>query len=55
MLDSGEVRALEVKKGDCVLFSSYAGTEVKVSGSEYLILNESEILAVIENGKKKKK
>jgi chaperonin GroES len=37
-----------VKKGDVVLFTSYAGTEVKIDGKEYLIMNESDIMAVIE-------
>ncbi|MHC4605697.1 MAG: co-chaperone GroES [Planctomycetota bacterium] len=53
VLDNGEVRALEVKKGDRVLFGAYAGSEVKIENKELLILSESEILAVIE-GKKKK-
>ena len=48
VLDNGEVKPLEVKKGDKVLFSAYAGNDVKVNNNEYLILNESEILAVIE-------
>jgi chaperonin GroES len=52
VLDNGEVKKLEVKKGDRVLFGGYAGSEVKIDGREYLILSESEILAVIENGKK---
>ncbi|HLY73853.1 MAG TPA: co-chaperone GroES [Planctomycetota bacterium] len=47
ILESGEVKALEVKKGDKVLFGGYAGSEVKVDGKDYLIVNESEILAVI--------
>jgi chaperonin GroES len=47
VLDNGDVKALEVKKGDKVLFGGYAGSEVKVNGKEYLIVNESEILAVI--------
>jgi chaperonin GroES len=47
VLESGEVKALEVKKGDKVLFGGYAGSEVKVDGKELLILSESEILAVI--------
>jgi chaperonin GroES len=38
-----------VKKGDTVLFTSYAGTEVKIDGKEYLIMSESDIMAVIEN------
>ena len=45
--DSGEVAAMNVKVGDRVLFSSYAGTEVKYEGEEYLIMGESDILAVI--------
>jgi chaperonin GroES len=49
VLDSGEVKALEVKKGDRVLFGGFAGTEVKLEGKEYLVLGESEILAVIAN------
>ena len=48
VLDNGEVKALEVKKGDKILFSSYSGNDVKVNGEEYLILSENEILAVIE-------
>ncbi len=52
VLDNGETKPLEVKKGDRVLFGAYAGTEVKVDGREYLIVGEAEILAVIENGKK---
>ena len=52
VLDSGEQKALEVKKGDRVLFGAYAGSEVKVDGHEYLIMAESEILAIVENGKK---
>jgi chaperonin GroES len=48
ILESGEVKALEVKKGDRVLFGGFAGSEVKLNGKEYLILNENEILAVIE-------
>ena len=52
VLDNGETRKLEVKKGDTVLFGGYAGSEVKIDGQELLILSENEILAVIENGKK---
>jgi chaperonin GroES len=47
VLDSGEVKALEVKKGDKVLFGGYAGSDVKLDGKDYLIVNESEIFAVI--------
>jgi len=44
--DNGKRQPLEVKEGDSVLFSKYAGTEVKVDNREYLILRESDILAV---------
>jgi len=47
VLDSGERVALEVAVGDRIIFSKYAGTEVKYDGKEYLILRESDILAVI--------
>ena len=48
LLDTGDRQPLQVKKGDQVLFSSYAGTEVKVSGDEMIIMDESDILAVLE-------
>jgi len=48
VLDSGEMQALQVKVGDKVIFSSYAGTEVTVGGVEYLIMTESDILAVVD-------
>ncbi len=46
--DDGKRVALEVKKGDRVLFSKYGGTEVKVEGDEYLIMREDDILGIIE-------
>ncbi len=45
--DDGKRTALNVKTGERVLFSSYAGTEVKYQGEEYLIMGENDILAVI--------
>ncbi len=48
VLDDGSRQALQVKKGDEVLFTSYAGTDVKVDGDEFLIMDESDIMAVIE-------
>jgi chaperonin GroES len=48
ILDNGEVRALELKKGDKVLFGKYSGTEVKVEGEELLVMREDDIMAVIE-------
>jgi chaperonin GroES len=46
--DSGDVRALDVKVGDKVLFGKYAGTTVKVEGEELLVMREEDIVAVIE-------
>jgi len=48
MLDNGKIKEMSVKKGDLVLFTSYAGTEIKIDGKEYLIMDESDIMAVIE-------
>jgi len=48
-LESGEETEMQVKKGDTVLFTSYAGTEIKIGGKEHLIMSESDILAVIED------
>jgi len=48
MLENGTRKEVQVKKGDLVLFTSYAGTEIKVDGKEYLIMDESDIMAVIE-------
>jgi chaperonin GroES len=48
ILDSGEVRALDVKVGDRVLFGKYSGTEVKVSGEEVVVMREDDIMGVIE-------
>ncbi|MDH5711359.1 MAG: co-chaperone GroES [Gammaproteobacteria bacterium] len=45
--DSGDVRAMDVKVGDKVYFSNYAGTTVKVDGEELLIMREDDILAVL--------
>ena len=45
--DDGNVTPLQVKAGDSVIFSSYAGTEIKHDGNEYLIVREDEILATI--------
>jgi chaperonin GroES len=48
LLDTGERAKPQVKKGDEVLFTSYSGNEVKIDGEEFLILDESEILAILE-------
>jgi chaperonin GroES len=48
LLDSGKRSAFQVKEGDTVLFTSYAGTEVNIDGKEHLIMTEDDILAVID-------
>jgi chaperonin GroES len=47
--EDGKVRPLDVKAGDRVLFSKYAGTEIKIDGEEHLIMREEDILGVIES------
>jgi chaperonin GroES len=49
LLDDGTRKEVQVKKGDLVLFTSYAGTDIKIDGKEYLIMDESDIMAVIES------
>lgn len=46
ILENGQRVPLEVKVGDTVIFSKYGGTEIKIDGEEYLILRESDILAI---------
>jgi chaperonin GroES len=46
--DDGKVVALEVKKGDRVLFGKYSGSEVQIEGEEHLIIREEDVLAVLE-------
>ncbi len=48
VLDNGTKLEMEVKKGDKVLYSKYAGTEVKVKGDEYLILRQDDVLALVK-------
>jgi chaperonin GroES len=48
ILENGEVRPLDVKTGDHVLFGKYSGTEVKVDGEELLVMREEDVMAVIE-------
>ena len=45
--DDGKVVALEVKKGDKILFGKYSGTEIKVDGEDYLIMREDDVLGII--------
>lgn len=48
LLDNGQKVALEVSVGDTVIFSKYAGTEIKLGDEEYLILSERDILAIVQ-------
>ena len=48
VLDSGKMRALDVKVGDQVLFGKYSGTEIKVDGEELLVMKEDDIVAIFE-------
>lgn len=48
LLDNGQKVALEVKVGDKVIYSKYAGNEIKIDGDECMILNERDILAIVE-------
>ena len=48
VLEDGKVRPLDIKAGDTVLFSKYAGTEIKLDGKDLLILREEDVLGVLE-------
>jgi chaperonin GroES len=50
--ENGERIALDVTVEDTVLYAKYAGTSIKLDGQEYLILKETDVLAIVENGKK---
>jgi chaperonin GroES len=47
ILDNGDIRPLDVKKGDLILFGKYSGTEVSVDGEELLVMREDDITAII--------
>ena len=49
LLEDGSRSKMQLKKGDQILFTSYAGTEVKIDGKEYLIMDESDAMAVIKD------
>ncbi|MGA0935913.1 MAG: co-chaperone GroES [Pseudohongiellaceae bacterium] len=53
LLDNGDVRPVDLKVGDTVIFGKYASNTVKIGEDELLILNESEIFGVLEDKKKK--
>ncbi len=46
--ENGEVKPLDVKEGDRILFGKYAGTDIKIGGQEYLIMREDDVLGIIE-------
>ena len=48
LLENGDTRKLDVKKGDKILFGKYAGTEVKLDGQDVLVMREDDIMAVFE-------
>ena len=48
VMESGEIRTLDVKAGDQVLFGKYSGTEIKVDGEELLVMKEDDIVAIFE-------
>ena len=48
VLEDGKVRSLDVKAGDRILFTKYAGTEVTLDGEEHLVISEEDILGVVE-------
>ena len=49
ILDNGSVKALEVKKGDRVLYGKYSGAEVTIDGEDMLILREEDVLAIVQS------
>ena len=49
VLEDGKKLSMEVKKGDHILYGKYSGTEVSISGEEYLIMREADIFAIIQN------
>ncbi len=51
-LENGELVALDVKAGDRVLFGKYSGTETKIVGTEYIIMREDDVLAIVDSGAK---
>src|ERR1700754_370204 len=53
--ETGKLIPIDVKAGDLVLFGKWSGTEVKIDGKEYLIMKESDIMGVLEDGAAKKK
>ncbi len=55
LLDNGKLTPMEVKKGDIIVYSKYAGNEIKIGDDDYIILREDEALAIIDKSKTEKK
>ncbi len=53
--DDGKIHPLDVKAGDRILFGKWSGTEVKIDGEELVIMKETDIMGIIEDGKRKRK
>ncbi len=53
--DNGDVRPLDVKAGDIIVFSKWSGTELTIDGEELLVMKESDIIGILDSGKAKKK
>lgn len=53
--DDGKAIPMDVKAGDRILFGKYSGSDIKIDGTEYLIMREDEVLGVLEGGSKKAK
>jgi chaperonin GroES len=53
--EEGKLIALDVKKGDRILFGKYSGSDIKLDGQEYLIMREDEVLAILEGASSKAK
>ena len=49
LLDDGDIKPLEIKVGDRILYGKYSGTEVSIGGEDYLILREEDVLAVVKS------
>lgn len=54
LTEDGKVIPLQVKVGDKVIYGKYSGTEVNIDGEEYLIMRESDIFAIVQNGQESK-
>jgi chaperonin GroES len=55
ILENGEIRPLDLKKGDKVLFGKYSGTEVKIDGEDLLIVKEADIMGIIDKAEAARK